>query len=292
MIYLVLAVLCTSAINIGFTVAKRRGYDNLNVSLVNYVAGSLTAGLLMAAAGTAFPGFSPVAALGNLSGGLTPEGSFSFSILFGAVTGLAYLAALVLAQRSIAQNGVGLTSMFQRLGVVIPILLSALIWAEAPSALQWAGIALAVAAVAWLGGGGIKLNRSLALVFLLAGLVDFTNRLYQAFSSEEYKPLYLFCVFVSSLGLCAIYRARRGSPGIKPPEALLGAIIGVPNVLAANFIIKSLATLPGSVVFPMISGGTILLITLVSIVCFKEKVSARVWAAVAMIVASLVLVNI
>ena len=70
----------------------------------------------------------------------------------GAVTGLIYLASLAANGASIHKNGAILSSVFTRLGVLVPILVSVALFGERPTLVQGLGIALAVAAAVGMNG--------------------------------------------------------------------------------------------------------------------------------------------
>ena len=73
---------------------------------------------------------------------------------------------------------------------------------------------------------------------------------------------------------------------------LCGLAIGVPNYMSARFLLLSLTTLPGVVVYPSFSVGVIIAVALVGVLCFREKLSRRKLIALGMILAALVLLNL
>ena len=80
--------------------------------------------------------------------------------------------------------------------------------------------------------------------------------------------------------------------GITWGDVLCGLAIGVPNYLSARFLLLSLTTLPGVVVYPSFSVGVIVAVTLVGLLCFHEKLNRRKLIALGMILAALVLLNL
>lgn len=70
----------------------------------------------------------------------------------GAVAGACYLGALAAQGYSIHKNGAILSSVFARLGVLVPIFLSIAVFRERPTLVQGLGVALAVLAAVVMNG--------------------------------------------------------------------------------------------------------------------------------------------
>ena len=58
------------------------------------------------------------------------------------------------------------------------------------------------------------------------------------------------------------------------------------------FLLLALTQLPGVLVYPSFSVGTIIAVTLAGLIAFREKLSRRKLAALGMVVAALVLLNL
>ena len=61
-------------------------------------------------------------------------------IAVGIVTGLMYYNAFYFYQKSVRDNGVSLSIAVGKMGIVIPMILSLILWHEIPTKLQWVGI--------------------------------------------------------------------------------------------------------------------------------------------------------
>lgn len=295
MFFLIVSVLCVSSINLGFTIAKHRQLDSLNVTLFNYLAAAAVGALLLYQAGINPQTLSLSLALGSFTGSPSLEGSYTFSLFFGVAVGFLYIISLLLTQRSIKAMGTSLTTMFQRTGIVIPILTSAALWNEIPTPLQIIGIIAALFSLVYMNndGKGIKVSGLLLAVFLAGGVVELTNKLYQIYALEQHKPLFLCAIFTTCVVLCVLYLyTHTNRPPLAAKEALLGIAIGIPNIFSAYFIIKALEQLPASIVFPVLSVGAILLITLVSALAFGEEITQRNKMAIGVFLVSIVLVNL
>lgn len=234
---LLCSILCASLVNIGLAFAGRRGWDSRPVLLAAYLASALLAGALLASARPALCWPGPAAAVRALAGDRSPEAGASFAVWFGLVSGALYLLCLRAADKGVRRSGAGLTTMYQRLG----ILASALLWGERPTALQWAGLAVTVAALAALWGG--ELRQALAgplPVFVLGGAVELTDKTFQMCAAAEYRPLFLFVLF----SLCAAAQAAelaRARVPLAPGPLVLGAPLGACSLLSSLFLKSALA---------------------------------------------------
>ena len=68
----------------------------------------------------------------------------------------------------------------------------------------------------------------------------------------------------------------------------------MPNYLSARFLLLALAAMPdlAVVVYPTFSVGTIIAVTLVGVLAFREKLNVRKLIALGMILGALVLLNL
>ena len=293
MLYLLLAIVAGSAINLGFALVKRRGCDNMHVTWVNYLTATTGACVLTLLTNLPAARLNLAAALENTRGVLTPDGSLTVTLLLGTVTGLLYPAILLITQHSIFRNGPSPTTMFNKLGVTIPILLSIVLWNETPTAVRWVGIVFSLGALVifnW--DGGLRINGLLLLTFAGGGVAELTHKLFAVWCGEAFKPLFLAIVFGISVVICTLLLARRGFRRVTGQEWLIGVGIGLSNLSSVFFVIQSLVTLPSSVVFPALCAGVILLIALMGRLFFGERLGKRGFAAICMTVIGLVLVNL
>lgn len=168
MVFLLGAVACTSLVNIVLAFASRRGWDGRAVLGWSYFASAALAGLMAALQAPALSFPAPGLLAGALTGATTPASSMSFAVWFGLLSGGLYLLCLVTVEKSVREKGAGVTTLYQRLGILVPILCSALLWGEVPSAVQLAGLGTSVAVMAALwGGGGRAAAKGPLAVFLL-----------------------------------------------------------------------------------------------------------------------------
>ena len=277
--YLICAIFCGASINLGFALAGRKGLDSLNTTLLNYVA----------ACGVSAVSF----ALKMRSGEITRAFSGSVTVPLALVAGVIYLACLLYIQKALAENGPSATTMFNRLSMVIPVLVSILVFREHAGPVRWLGIALAIGSLLLFNWeGSLKFNRVLMVLWAIGGGAELANSLFAKLCPAADKPFYMTLVF-GTAGLCtALLLAKRKGPKISAKEAAAGLAIGCVNLGSASFTVSALQHLPTSLVYPTLTVSIILLTTLAGVLFFGDKLKKQHKAALALAVAAVIILNL
>ena len=276
MVFLLLAVLSSALISIIMRLSAGKVSANLSVLATNYCICSLL--------GAGYAGFRLVPVQ-------TP--GFPVTLFLGLVSGILYLAALVMFQTNTAKRGIVLSSVFVKLGLLVPIAASVLFFREVPTAAQIAGFAIAVAAIVLINWqkDSSRFGLGLIVMLLLSGGADVMAKFFDVYGQEALSSLYLFYTFGMAFLLCVILVIRKKEhPGFR--EILYGILMGVPNFFSAKFLLASLGHLPAVVVYPSFSVGTLLIVTLTGVLLFRERLRKAQWIALAAILAALILLNI
>jgi multidrug transporter EmrE-like cation transporter len=217
--------------------------------------------------------------------------SVSWPVLAGMPAGVLYLMGMVWYQKSVAAAGIGLTAGFGKLGVLLPVAASALIWREVPSGLRLAGMLAALVAIvtgALSTRRGGRMNPALLIFFFVGGLAEFSSKLFQQYSRPGTEGAFLAVVFGTAF-ICSL-AACRPRPRLRP--VLAGLALGIPNMLVSFFIVRSLRELPGPLVFSAFPAGTIALLGLSGTAFFGERRSGSEWCSITAAIVALVLVNL
>lgn len=215
-------------------------------------------------------------------------------ILIGIMTGLMFYGAFFYYQKSVKENGVSLSIAVGKMGIIIPMVLSLIIWRELPTILQWIGISISMLAIGLINihpsdFKKTSIKTSLLLFFIIGGLGDFFNKLFETSVGAEYKDLFLVVVFTTALIASLINTLRHKN--ITMAGVLYGFAIGLPNMLTALFLINSLSVMNATVVFPTYSGGAIMLSMLWSLFAFHEKLTKKEGISIILILIALIIVN-
>lgn len=231
-----------------------------------------------------------------LRGGFIPRGEgAAFALALGLLGGALYLGALLLLQRNVRENGVTLSSAFMKLGVIVPTALGLTLFREPFNPARVGGILLTLAAIALLSGeNGERRGRrltGLVLLMLCGGMADGLSKFYEAWGNPAMQGHFLCFVFSFAMLLCAGLCAWEG----QRPTArdwLFGVLLGVPNYFSSRFLLLALDSVPASVAYPVFSCGTILLTALIGRLAFGERPGSRQFAAIALVLLALVLLNV
>ena len=278
MIYLLLAILSSAMIAILMRISSHRISANLSMLAVNY--------LMCVFLGAVYTGFDPM---------VSKQSGFLVTLLLGLLSGVLYLGGFVLLQYNTRKNGIVLSSVFMKLGLLVPVVLSMLLFKEIPTGIQIIGFGVAVFAIVLINlkkdHAGKGLGPGLILMLLMCGGSDFMAKVFERLGPAALSDAYLLCTFAVAFLLCvALVVYRKEKPGIW--EILFGALIGIPNFFSAKFLLGALAELPAVVVYPSFSVATLLVVTLAGVIAFKERLSKIQWTALAAIVAALVCLNV
>lgn len=279
MLSLCLAVFSSAMVSIVMRISSGHIKHNLGMLTMNYIVCALLAGF--------FGGFRGAFDLSSPQVGLT--------LAMGTVNGFLYLAGFVLMQMNIRKNGVVLSSIFQKLGLLVTLVISVVFYREIPDLMQGCGFIIALAAIVLMnyqkGSGGVGSRGALLAMLLSCGLGDAMAKVFTESGVAALESQFLLYTFGVAMGLCFVLMTLNGQKiGLR--EALFGTLIAVPNFFSSKFLLGALESLSAVIVYPVFSVGTILVVTLAGVLAFRERLTGRQWTGVAAILAALVLLNI
>ncbi len=277
--YLVLAVISSMLVSVIMRVSEKHIRNNISMLASNYLMC-----IALAAVSTGTLNLFPVSWEG-----------FPFCVGLGLISGLFYVGSFMLLQWNTKVNGIVLSSMFMKLGVMVPTVMAIAVFHEVPRAAQVAGMAIALMAILLINleKGGGKAASGIGLIFLLigGGATDAMSKIYEELGVSALKNHFLLYTFIIAFVLCVL-ACRQKKQGLTPVDLGFGLLIGIPNYCSALFLLLSLSSVPAMIAYPTYSVATIVLVTLVGVMAFRERLSRRQMAAMAMIFVALVLLNI
>ncbi len=223
------------------------------------------------------------------------ENRFPITLGLGIVSGILFLSSFILLQVNTRKNGVVLSSVFMKLGLLVPIATSILLFGEMPTSLQVLGFCIAVVAIIGINykkdGESSKFSIGLILLLLVGGSGDVMAKIFEEYGRSDFSDLFLFYTFFSALLLCvALVIWKKERPG--KAEIIFGSIIGIPNFFSSKFLIAALGDVPAVIAYPTYSVATILVVTLVGVLVFKERINKRQWISLGAILVALIFLNI
>lgn len=275
--YLLLAIFSSAMISVIMRLSTGKIRSHFSMLAINY----LICGIL----GVLYADFS---LLGSQQEGL------SITVILSLLNGAILLGGLVLLQSSTRKYGIVLSSLFMKLGLLVPFVVSILFF-EMPTWLQLAGFVVAIGAIVLFNlkkdGEVSRFGIGLIIMLLLSGGADTMVKLFEAMGPAVLSNHFLCLSFSTAFVLCTclvLYKKER--PDGK--ALLFGSLIGVANFFSSKFILGALTQIPAVVVFPTYSVATMLVVTGSGVLLFKERLDKRQWLAFGAVILALVLLNI
>ncbi len=278
MIFLVLAIFSSALVSIVMRLGTGKVQNNIGMLAANYctcflLAFFYTEGL---AAFPRVPALLPTLGL-------------------GAVNGILYLVSFIAFQYNVQKNGVVLSSVFMKLGMLVPLAVSILCFGEAPTALQVLGFVMAIAAILLINyrpEAGTKIGGfDLVLLLLLGGGAEGMSKVFEEIGDGALASQFLLYTFATALLLCIGYMLWKHQK-IGKKEALYGFLVGIPNFFSAKFLLRALSDIPAMIAYPSFSVATILAVSLAGVAIFREHLRKNQWVGVAVILLTLIALHI
>ena len=282
MIYLIIGILFSSMLSILMRISESHTKYNLGLLAMNYISCTI-----ISAADTGF---------GNL---ISTEEGFGTALIVGILSGFVYLAGFALLQFNIQKNGVVLPATFMKLGLLVSVATSIVLFGERPEVVQIVGFFIGIFALVLInsekGDGTDKGEKGykiwLLVMLVCSGLGDTLAKVFEELGTPAFSDHYLMFTFATACVLCLAMMLHK-KQRIGKAEALFGAMIGIPNYLSSKFLLKSLDTVDAVIAFPTYSVGCILVVTVVGLFIFKEKLSKKQLVSLGMIMVALAMLNL
>ncbi len=230
------------------------------------------------------------------------------TVWYGLLYGLSLCLSMYAGYRALGLGPMALTSMLVSFSLLMPLLWGIFVRREPFGALKGAGLALLLLSLLLVNAHSLrpapKTERSasgqglwllfVAVTFLCNGVCSILQKEHQT----AYPSLYNREFMLMAMLLCAavyvtaaLIRVPRGAWKTTPRKGM-GILSGVTNALA-NFLTLVLAGMENaSVLFPIVSAGTILSALVCGRLVFKERLKPNQYAALALGVLAIVLMKL
>ncbi len=278
MLYLLLAIICSSMLSIIMRLSERQGESNISMLAINYVTCTILS-LVFSGVGNVFPS----------------EEGVGLTLGMGAFNGILYFGGFALMQLNTKKNGVVMSATFMKLGLLVPMVFSILVFGERMKMGQSIGVLLAIGSIILINmekeETTVQFRMGLILLMLVGGMADGMSKVFEEIGNEALSSQFLLYTFAAACIVCwgtVIYKREK----TRKRHLVYGVLIGVPNFFAATFLLRSLQNLPAVIAYPSFSVGTIIVVSMAGIGLFKERLGKRQWVAIGGILIALVLLNI
>ena len=279
MFYLILSIIASSMLTLVMRHSEGRMKSKTGMLAANYVICMLLAAIFIG------------------PGNLLPKTEGIGPVLgMGAINGFFYMISLVIMQQNIKRNGVVLPSVFSRLGgLVVPLGVAIVLFSEIPKTTQTIGSVLALLSILVISYEKQQTKASakwlLFLMFITDGMAAVMSKVFEQTANQVLSDHFLLYTFAAALILCiAVILYNKEKIGLI--DVIYGICVGVPNFFASRFLLQALVELPAVVVYPIRGVGGIVLIALVGVLFFKEKLKKHQWLAMIVVLAAVALLNL
>ena len=221
----------------------------------------------------------------------------AFFALFTVIFQLSYTEALSL-------GNVSLTVMIVNLSMLLPVTASVILYHERLTALRMIGILFMVSAFIFCVDTKAKGKPSrrwllFTMIATLAnGSVGILQKIFGASVFHDEKKAFVACsymvAFLITLMLYVITRIekKRATAYKKVPTYLLAASVGVILALFQWLNTYAISIMDGSFLFPIYSGGSIILSTVVGVLFFKDKLTHKQKISLLLGITAVVIMNL
>ena len=232
----------------------------------------------------------------------------TYSLLLGALFGLVTMIQCLVNIAALRVGPLSYTTVIISLATIIPALSGVIFWDEGLGTLQIIGMVLMVGCfffsvdntktgsekpvtVKWLILCGIA--------FCCTGAIGVMQKIHQTSPYKDELCGFLIVAFIVSAVICFILRllSRRSGTVEEKPAVRTGtgmflaycAIIGISTAGINLFNLYLSGAMPAAVFFPIVNGGSLVLVTIASLILFRERLTVRQWIGMGMGTAAVLL---
>ena len=283
MVYLILAIVCSTGVFVAMRLFERFKLDNHQALMWNYVF----------AAGTGFLMCKQF----DKPAQLVAEPWFGLSLLTGFWFIFTYLLMTVSSQRS----GVTVTSLSSKLSVVLPTLAGVVLFSEKLNLIATMGIVLALVALVLVVGGKSQTDKSNKINWLLPVFIFFgtgTGDILMKLTEQRNQGnnmsfMIAFIYFIALLFgiLLVVSDLIRGKSKWQWKSALGGIGLGVINYFSTYCVYNAMRCFDNVVLFPIYNIGVVSLTALTGWLLFKEKLTWKNYLGLAIAIIAVILIT-
>lgn len=236
-----------------------------------------------------------------------------YTRILGVITGVLIIAETLFSTNALRYGPMSLTNLLSMSSMVIPMLPAGILWNEWMTPLQITAAVLMLLSMALIMNLFRKKDRAedrstkvdprwvvfALLCFLAGGLMGFPQK-YQTMSVWSGEIMsYLLYAFLTAVLLsvpCFLftYKGKKEPVTLRMSGKLTAGILGCGVMMALLHILtmKALDAIDLSVVFPVCNGGRLIIVTLVDVFLFRQKLSKQQVLGIVVGIAAILMLSI
>lgn len=219
--------------------------------------------------------------------------SFSaFTCIDGIIYGLMMLFELICTLQAYKNGPMSLTTLFTVASVMIPIIPAWIFWGDPVTWQQVSGIIVMFIAAALILNVGSEFKKEKINIkwflyalgaFICSGIAGINEKLITVSGNEAQSNEFILIGFAagSAAMIIALLLSTKKEPvtiRFNTRIAVPTLVIGICTCLVSVITMAVLAVLPASVVFTVNNGARLILVTLIDVIFFKEKITGSQYA--------------
>ncbi|MDX1670782.1 MAG: EamA family transporter [Balneolaceae bacterium] len=278
-IFILLSSGCSLLIVNLLKITESRNLRTLNTLTVNYLAATVVAILL---------GYEEQA----LEWIMQPGPIWYFCIVVGAL----FIGNFLIYSKSVDLNGMGISVASMRLSLLVPVLISIVLYDEILSLPKIVGLMSVFTALGLLlpRRGRLRYRKIdagwlLIALFTLSGLADASLKIYEEDFRDISEMIFMGGVFLTAALIGVMLSVFREGPLLTRKEFLVGTAIGIPNLYSSIFLIYALQSIDGTVAYPVVNILNVMGGTLLGLWIWNDTVSRLQWTGIGLAVISIIL---
>lgn len=281
-------IVAASCIGVCFKLFVRYGVNTFNAIVINYTV-CLLLGSLLDRSGTI-----------PFSGKVVQAPWFWYDVLLGLI----FITGFNLTALGIRTAGITLTTLVQRMSLILTVTITVIVFHEPFGLLEFAGIALAVMAILTINPAGKERNTNglnrfplvLLLVLAFSALVEILLFYVEksgkvgldqmAFTTHGFGSAGIFGWLIL-LGLI-----WKGKTKLTRRDVLGGVILGIPNYFSIYLLLVMLNQgWKGSIMYPLVNVSVLMVSTFLGVMFFREKLTRMHWIGIGLATVSILLIS-
>ncbi|MBQ2135703.1 MAG: hypothetical protein II201_02330 [Clostridia bacterium] len=218
---------------------------------------------------------------------ISKSADFTYAVIpYSVLFALCYALTTVKSIFALGCGSLAITSLIFSYSLIIPTFYGIIFWKEKIGLLQSVGILALLISLFLVRGEADKEKRGISAKWLIFVIISFfTNgfcsviqRQQQIEFSGKYDTcfmIYALAFAVIILGAASVIFERKTVKQALKKGFILSSVCGISNGLTNLLVLICVAAIPASLFYPILSGGQLILVFLISVILFKEKFLKR-----------------